>query len=74
MRVDTRVPRRSRQVLVLPVRDVEVGLGVAVLLGKSKVDHVDLVASLADTHQKVVRLDVPVDKVSRVNVFDPRNL
>jgi hypothetical protein len=40
--VDGCVARCARQVLVLPVRDVDVGLGVAVLLGQTKVNHVDL--------------------------------
>jgi hypothetical protein len=74
MCVDRGVTSGTGQVLVLSVRNVQVSLGVPVLLRQSEIDHVDLVASLADTHQKVVRLDVPVDKVSRVNVFDPRNL
>jgi hypothetical protein len=51
MSVDGGVSGGSRQVLVLSVRDVEMRLGVSVLLGESKVDDVDLVASLADTHQ-----------------------
>lgn len=74
MRVDTRVPRSSSQVLVLAVRDVEVRLGVTVLLGESKVDDIDLVAPLADTHEEVVGLDVAVDEVARVDVLDSRDL
>jgi hypothetical protein len=73
MRIDTRVSRRTRQVLVLPVRDVQVGLGVTVLLGEPKVDDIDLVAPLADTHEEVVGLDVPVEEVARVNVLGTRD-
>jgi len=61
--VDAGVPRRSGQILVLAVRNVLVGPGIAVLLGKTKVNHVHLVAPLPETHQKVVRLDVPVNEV-----------
>jgi len=51
-----------------------VGLGIPVLFGQTEIDHVDLVSTLADSHQKVVGLDISVDKVSRVNVFDSRDL
>lgn len=70
MGVDGGVTSGTSQVLVLSVRDVEVGLGVPVLLGETKVDHVDLVASLADTHEEVVGLDVTVDEALSVNVLD----
>ncbi len=73
MGVDGGVTSGTGQVLVLSVRDVQVGLGVSVFLGQTEVNHVDLVASLADTHEEVVRLDISVDEVSRVNVFDSRN-
>lgn len=73
MRVDTRVSRRTRQILVLPVRNVQVGLGVAVLLGETEINHVDLVTALADTHQEIVGLDVAVNKVARVDVFNTRD-
>jgi hypothetical protein len=71
--VDRSVSSSTRQVLVLSVRDVQVGLGVSVLLGQSKVDHVDLVASLANAHEEVVRLDISVDEVSGVDVLDSRD-
>ena len=62
------------QVLVLPVRNVEVRLGVAVLLGETEIDDVDLVSALADAHEEVVRLDVTVDEVTRVHVFNAGDL
>jgi hypothetical protein len=68
--VDGRIAGSSSQVLVLTVRDVEVRLRVAVLLGQSKIDHVDLVAALANTHEKVVRLDVTVDERLGMDVLD----
>ena len=46
------------------------GLGVPVLLGETEVDHVDLVAPLADTHEEVVGLDVAVDEALGVDVLD----
>ena len=45
-------------------------LGVAVLLGQTEIDNIDLVATLADTHEEVVRLDITVDEGLGVDVFD----
>jgi hypothetical protein len=70
VRVDRRIAGGSGQVLVLTVRDVEVRLGVTVLLGQTKIDHVDLVAALANAHEKVVRLDITVDEGLGVDVLD----
>lgn len=74
MGVDRCVTSGTRKVLVLSVRDVQVGLGVTVLFGETKVNHVDLVAALADTHEEVVGLDVTVNEVAGVNVLDARDL
>ena len=70
MGVDGGVTSGTSQVLVLSVRDVEVGLGVPVLLGETEVNHVDLVAPLADAHEEVVGLDVTVDEALGVDVLD----
>lgn len=43
---------------------------VAVFFGQAEVDDVDQVALLAQPHQEVVWLHVPVDEVFRVDVFD----
>jgi hypothetical protein len=48
-------------------------LGVSVLLGETEINHIDLIASFPNTHEEVVWLDISVDKVSRVNVFDSGN-
>jgi hypothetical protein len=74
VRVDGGVTSSSSEVLVLSVGNVQVCLRVSVLLGQSKVNNVDLVASLSNAHQEIVWLDVSVDEVSRVNVLDSRNL
>jgi hypothetical protein len=68
--VDGGVTSGTGQVLVLSVWDVEVGLGVPVLLGETEVNHVDLVAPLADAHEEVVGLDVTVDEALGVDVLD----
>jgi hypothetical protein len=49
---------------------VEVSLGIAVLLGQAEVDNVNLVSTLADTHEEVVRLDITMDKGLGMDVFD----
>ena len=46
------------------------GLRVAILLGQSEVDDIDLVATLANTHQEIVRLDVSMDEGFGMDVFD----
>jgi hypothetical protein len=68
--VDRSITSGTRQVLVLTVWDVEVCLGVPVLLGQTKVNDIDLVASLANTHQEVVRLNITVDEALGVNVLN----
>ena len=70
MGVNRGVTSGTGQVLVLSVRDVEVGLGVPVLLGETEVDNVDLVTPLTDTHEEVVRLNVTVDKALGVDVLN----
>lgn len=70
MSVDRGVTGGTSEVLVLSVRDVEVGLRVAVLLGQTEIDHIDLVTTLANTHEEVVRLDVAVDEGLGVDVLN----
>ena len=74
MSIDGGVAGGAGQVLVLPVGDVEVGLRVPVLLGKTKVDDIDLVTALANSHQEIVRFNVAVDEVAGVDVLDTRDL
>jgi hypothetical protein len=68
--VDTSVTSSTGQVLVLTVWNVEVSLGVTVLLGQAKVNNIDLVSTLANAHEEVVGLDVAVDERLGVNVLD----
>lgn len=68
--VDGGITSSSGQVLVLPIRDVEVGLGVTVFLGQTEIDDIDLVAALADAHEEVIRLDITVDEGLGVDVLD----
>jgi hypothetical protein len=61
---------RSRQILILSVRDMKVGLGIAILLGKTKVDGIDLITTFSNTHQEVVRLDVTMNEIFRMDIFN----
>jgi hypothetical protein len=74
MHVDGCVTSCACQVLVLPVRDVEMGPGILVLLGKTEIDDIDLIASSSDAHQNVIGLDVPVDEVARMYILNARDL
>lgn len=73
MGVDTGITGGTSQVLVLSVGNVEVSLGVTVLLGKTEINDVDLVTTLADTHEEVVGLNITVDEGLGVDVLNTGN-
>lgn len=73
MGIDGGITSGTSQVLVLSVGNMEVSLGVSVLLGQTEIDNVDLVTSLANTHQEVVRLDISVDERLGMDVLDARD-
>jgi hypothetical protein len=52
---------------------VEVSLGVTVLLCKTEINDIDLISTLSNAHQEVVRLDISVNEGFGVNVFDSAN-
>ena len=45
-------------------------LWVTVLLGQTEINDIDLIATLANTHEEVVRLDITVDEGFGVNVLN----
>ena len=71
--IDARVTTSTRQVLVLAVRKMEIRLSVTVLLGQTKVNDIDLVTTLADAHQEVVRLDITMDEGFGVDILNTRD-
>lgn len=73
MGVDGRITGGSRQVFVLTIWYVEVGLRVAVLFRQSKVDDIDLISTLSNSHQEVVRLDITVDERFGMDVLNTGN-
>jgi hypothetical protein len=73
MSVDAGIASGTSQVLVLSVWNVEMGLGIPVLLGQTKIDNIDLIAALANAHEEVVGLDVTVNERLGVNVLNARD-
>ena len=73
MSVDRCITSSSRQVLVLAVWNVEVGLRVAVFLCQSEVDDIDLISTLPYPHQEIVRLDITMNEGFGMNVLDTRD-
>ena len=68
--VDRSITGGTSQVLVLTVWDMEVRLWVTVLLGQTEINDIDLITTLANAHEEVVRLDVTVDEGLGVDVLD----
>lgn len=76
MGVDTHVSSRAGERFAFPVRNVLLGLGVAVLLRHAEVHNVDNVGSLraGPANQEVIWLDIPVDQILLVDGLYPRQL
>jgi hypothetical protein len=70
MGIDRSITGSTSQVLVLPVWNMEMSLGITVLLGQTKINNIDLVATLSNAHKEVVRLDITVNEGLGVDVFD----
>ena len=47
------------------------GLGIAILLGKTVVNDIDLIAAPCQSHHEIVGLDVTVNEVLRMHELDP---
>ena len=74
MSVNGCVAGSSGEVLVLSVRNVEVCFRIPEFLCKTEIYNVDLIATFSDAHQEVVGLDIAVDEVAGVDVFDSGDL
>jgi hypothetical protein len=53
---------------------MKMGLRVSVLLRKTKINDVGLLASLANTHRKIGGLDITVNEMTRVDMLYMRKL
>jgi hypothetical protein len=73
MRIQTDILRRTRQPLVLSVRDMHLGRWIVILFRQAEIDDIDLVPPFPDAHEEIVGLDVPVEDVAGVNVLGARD-
>ncbi len=73
MCVDGGITGCARQVLVLTVRDVKMSLGISIFLSQTEIDDIDLIATLADTHEEIIGLDVTMDERLGMDVLDARD-
>lgn len=64
----------SREALAVAIRDVLMGLRVLKSLCQAEVNHVYRGRMIAQPDEEIVGLDIPVDEMARVDVFDARNL
>lgn len=71
MRVDGSISGRTDHMLVLTIWNVDLCIGVLVLLCKAEIDNMDQGVKLANTHEEIFRLDITVDERFVMNVFDP---
>lgn len=76
MCVDTHITSSARERFAFAVRNVLLGLGVAILLGHAEINNMDDVGCLGAgaTDEEVVRLDVTVDEVLLVDCLNARQL
>jgi len=45
-------------------------LGIAILFGKTKVNNIHLISTLSNAHQEVVRLDITMNEIFRMDIFN----
>ena len=50
------------------------GLRVTEFFCETEIDDVDLVTAFPNAHQEVIRFDITVDEITRVNILDTRDL
>ena len=72
MRVNGRISSRSCQILAVSVGDVLPSSRVPVPLSQTKVNDVNMMLFLPNSNQEIVRFDVSVDEMTRVDVFNSR--
>ena len=74
VRVCRGVARRSREILAIAVWNVLARLGIAVPLGKTKIDYVNVVLFLPIANKEVVRLYIAVKEMPRMHILDALQL
>ena len=48
---------------------MNIGVGIPVFSCKTKIDEVNLVAKVANTDKEVLRLEIAVNEIARVNIL-----
>lgn len=66
MRINARIARSSRQILVVLVLNVHKGSGIAISLGQTIIDEINMVSTLPCSHDIVFRLDISMNKMLRM--------
>lgn len=74
MCIDTGISCSSCEILVFSIGDVLMCASVPVFLGQTKVYHIHKVAFFAKSHEKVIRFDISMNEVLRVDVFNAADL
>ncbi len=67
--VDTCIPGSTSQILAVPVGDVLASLGVSEPLCQPEIDDIHVVLLLSDSDEEVVRLDISMQEVPRMDKF-----
>jgi len=73
MCVNTGITRGTCQTLALPVWDVLLCFGVAILFRETEVDDVHLVGPLTEADQEIVGLDIAVDEILGMHILHAIN-
>lgn len=71
MGVETGVAGSAREALIKPDGDVMEIPRIAVPLGQTKVNQIDMLLVISKSHHKVIWLDIAMDKVFVMDVLDP---
>lgn len=71
MSINTGIPGGPCQIFILPVRDVLQCLSITIFLRQSEIDYIENTGFLAESHQKILWLDVSVDVGLGVHILDP---
>ena len=68
------VAGRARQILTITVGDMLSSLRVTEPLGQSEVNNIDIVLLFADTNEEIVRFDVTMKEVTRMDKLNALQL
>lgn len=70
MSIHTGISRSAGQTLIIPVRDMLVGLCISIAFSKAKIYKVYKGGSFPNADEEVIRLDIPMNEVFRMDVLN----